>query len=497
MLKRRVTIVVIVALTVLLLGAGALLSPVILLHVLRFLPIAESGRALEAQTEESTATLALPKEVARAVKGVRLTAVPTSAWPATAVGGLYEVSPDGASFDAPVPFIVTFAAAPPPGVTLGYWHGERQMWEYLPTLRRAPAVLETRLRHASQIGGYQPLPQELADAAPPTYADPQTAALDKELRETLKRLARAQFTGDEDAERRERERLHQLLSELADRVIAACLQHPTADAQYAFFYVWAMADTFELSEIAAKFERTERECRPREEPPPRSSYVIDQTDTFPVTFSVPGPAVAAKLTGTQTVVSRGTTLPGSSLTPGGHAWQTTWEVFQDSDFESTGVGQIRFPEVTSTEFSGQGYTTDHVRLLFSLVAVKEGASFPIRVIRRGTYEEVGTGPIQDITIFHKKRPVYHAPVDPNYQETIEGGAITITGILKKDLGTEGADIAFGDVAVPGASAVEGLPSEFAALQQSVSSQLSAISRNSPPLRIRRTGEPSPSPPARP
>ena len=490
--RRAVWILLIVA--ALLLGAGTLVSPVIFLNILRFLPVGGGGRTFEAQTDGSTATLAAPKDVSRQVKGMRVTAVPKSAWPESAIGGLYELAPDGAKFDVPVPFIVTFATPPPSGVALGYWRGESQGWEYLPTIHRAPAVLETRLLHASQVGGYVPLIERLADAGPPNYEDPRARELDKGIRESLKRLALAQGLGEEEAEREEAERLHQLLSELADLVIAACLKNPTSEHQHAFFYVWALADSdvFGFPDIASRFEATERQCRPREEPPPITAYVIDQTDTFPVSLSVPGPGIAAKLTGTQTIVSKGSMVPGAPVQ--GHPWQTQWEVLQDAESEAAGASQLSLPEVTSTEISGQSTSTDQTRLLFSLVGVKEGESFPIRSVRRGPYEESGTGPVQDFTILHKGRPVYTTvPVDPNYRETVEGGAITITGILQKDLGAQGADIAFGDLALPGGGTVENLPPEFAALQQSVTTQLSTLSRNTPPLRIRRTGEPSPSP----
>ncbi len=378
------------------------------------------GGSVAVTSKGNTADLAIPKGALAGAKNISLTALESSAWPAGARGAVYKLEPDGTVFTKSATLTVKLAKDPGEKFSLGYWLADLKRWEYIPTVRRADKTYQARIKHFSNVGGYQAGTSGTnGPALPPSMTgDAQT-------------MEQAQATGNEPAAKVAEQRLRDTLSKLADSAISRFCEEPTPDTLDQFMSLWALAQYFGFDDLDAKFNQAVEQCFP--------PYLIEQTNNVPYSINLAG---LVNSQGTATYAYRG--LPGKAPNSEDYLWQAPWNVIQDATTKSTTTVQFDLPGFSSTPLAAQGATTDRIRLIFSLVGVKPGGKFPITITRIGTYTQKNYVPPQTILFKSDDKTIASAEASDSSSDSIGAGKkIVMEGILLEDRGQAGALVGFG------------------------------------------------------
>lgn len=417
--------------------------------------------------------------------------VPKEDWPEGAVGGVYQIEPHGLNFSTAIPFTMRFRETPPRGFSLAYWYPETKNWEDLSTFRVSANEYRIQIKHLSYIGGHAAKPAARARSASVGVSTPVATAitaLDPSLFEIEQGQMRGTLSKEREAELWDRVHEHldnaadlaaglaeqnpsfeslfdllaveglaqsfgfddidarlskvsrKTLDTLADRAIEDCKTNPTLAAYQNLIKVIELAERFGSEDIESRAWAAEPKCKP-------SSYKIEQTDDTPININIPG-LVSSQGTGTVTSVGQPNTPAKAEL----HGWQTSWNLIQDSKNDNTIDVQIDMGEVQSSVLDSQLKQAARSSLTFNLAGVKEGGSFPVRVVNMDHTFDSYRAP-QDLIMRRGDIMTSESRITGSSESgsrTGMGGVFE--GVLVKDLGEDGAVITFKlPVVIPGAS----------------------------------------------
>jgi len=358
-------------------------------------------------------------------------------WPKGATGGLYEIQPSG-EFKNPVDFKMTLKESAPTDFALGYWHSDTKKWEWLPTAKRSDKVFQTILPHASIIGGGS------GGACSSMPKGQENIQMYNEIKAGLSGVQIDQQTGEaaeiNDASWKP---IWENAKEMTDKAINDYCKNRDLNTEYDFYAAWELVQCLGFQSLNDRFEAAwENKCEEKEK---KREYKIDQSDDYSSQFHLDlGPFYKQNTNFNATISYIGNSQ--GVATKGKPSWRTNWKVrsFVDSKGVANQTGHIE---------NERGYydlkalntnlkTTDNYEFTFSLDNVKEGESFQVRQVRSGAYISRSSGPDAHI-VFKSGDGVIHSTGSMNNTTTIDPGAsFTLSAVLLKDMGDDGAIIAF-------------------------------------------------------
>jgi|GEM_PF-5065840 len=370
-----------------------------------------------------------------------LASIEKDRWPENATGGLYELNPSG-EFKQGATFKMILAETPPADFALGYWHPDTKKWEWLPTAKRDEKTFETILVHASEIGGAS------GGACSSMPKDSENIQMYNEIKAEMGKIQIDQQTGEaaalNDASWKP---VWDRAKEMTDKAINDYCKKQNLTAEYDFYAAWELVQCLGFPSLDERFASAwDNQC---EDPEKIRQFKIDQTDDFSSTLNLDlGWFYQQNSTFKGTIYYSG--YPRSIADKGKPSWKTDWKVrsFVDSAGNLNQTGHLEtkdgYYDLKALNTSSQG--TDSYEWTFSLANVSEGESFPVKMVRSGTYTSRMSGPNATIVMRGGGTNVNASASMQGYYEIGPGHTMTFDGVLFKDMGDDGAIITFsGDV----------------------------------------------------
>lgn len=409
----------------------------------------QTANMLAASTEESSVQLSNPNKNIK----MQIAAADKSLWPQDVVGGLYKLDPSQDSFDQPLNFRIKLKKDPGPWFSLGYWHPESGQWEQLPTVKRGEGIYETVLLHASYIGGAN------ADSYQPTFLDGENQGMGNGVGEELEKLQGENADGENRGG--SWEKAWNDAKALTDKLISDYCANKNPQTIHDFMAGWEMADNLGFKSLSARYLKAFfTDCGRKKE---NIGYEITQVDYYDTAINLNLMQGAYQLNSknkTQTVSTGWPQEKGDGIIWGEYvdvetppSWRTEWKVDQGSalvsDIEQKLYQEDKSPDAYGLiDFRGKttGEGTALQNLSFDLTNVKEGGNFPISVtFESGLMFRTDGHSLTGLVIIKNQDGTFNwqKSDNKNFSEDFGDPApVTLTGILLKDNGEEGAIIGF-------------------------------------------------------
>lgn len=368
---------------------------------------------------------------------VKLLPMDQAQWPKEASGGLYHLEAGG-ELKTGINFKMTLAETPSADFALGYWYPDTKQWEWLPTAKLDEKTFETILPHASVIGGAS------GGACSSMPKGSENIQMYNEIKANMSRIQIDQQTGEAASQNDASWKpVWDTAKEMTDKAINDYCKNKNLTTEYDFYAAWELIQCLGFSSLNDRFENAWRnKC---EEPEKSRQYKIDQSDDYKANFHLNlGWFYKQNSNFKGTVYYFGN--PVGVAPKGKSAWRTNWKVrsFVDGTGTANQTGHLQDEDfyydlrALNTSFN----TTDSYESTFSLENIKEGESFPIYQVRSGAYTSRMSGPNGTLQ-WRSGSMNYNGTIVMQDTQTIAPGySATYSAVLLKDMGDDGAIIAF-------------------------------------------------------